>query len=176
MIDKQSPEIANSVHVNKNIDEIGAGDQGLMLGYATNESPELMPLTFVFATKILKLMDDHRRSGAIAWLRPDMKSQVTIEYHKDKNGSIKPLNVHTVLISAQHSPDVTNDEIRHHLTEHIIKTVIPAELLTDKTKFVINPSNSFVIGGPRTDAGVTGRKIIADTYGGWGGHGGRTKT
>jgi S-adenosylmethionine synthetase len=144
-----------------------------MLGYATNETTELMPLTFVLSTKILKLMDDYRRDGTIKWLRPDMKSQVTIEYHKAANGSIKPLRVHTVLISAQHDRDVTNQEIRDQLTEIVIKKVIPAELLTAETKYVINPSNSFVIGGPRTDAGVTGRKIIADTYGGWGGHGGK---
>ena len=172
-IDKQSSEIANSVHVNKNIDEIGAGDQGLMIGYATDETEELMPMSFVLSTKILKTMDDFRKDNTLPWLRPDMKSQVTIEYEKKEDGSLVPLNVHTVLISAQHNPDITLQEIRDQLREKVVKKVIPAELLTEQTKYVINPSESFIIGGPRADAGLTGRKIIADTYGGWGGHGGK---
>lgn len=171
-IDTQSHEIGQSVHKDKNIDEIGAGDQGFMMGYATNETEELMPLSYVLTTKLLKKFDDFRHDGTFPWGRPDAKSQVTIEY-EETNGHLKPLKVHTVLLSLQHSPDITNEELRKQVQEKLIKEVIPADLLTEETKFVINPSNLFTIGGPRADAGVTGRKIIVDTYGGWGGHGGR---
>lgn len=171
-IDVQSNEIGQSVHANKNIDEIGAGDQGFMMGYATDETEELMPLSHVLATKLLKKYDDFRKDKTFAWARPDAKSQVTIEYQEDK-GHLTPLRVHTVLMSVQHSPDITQEEIRHEIRTKLVKEVIPEKLLTPETKFVINPSNMFTIGGPRADAGVTGRKIIVDTYGGWGGHGGR---
>jgi S-adenosylmethionine synthetase len=171
-IDVQSNEIGQSVHANKNIDEIGAGDQGFMMGYATDETEELMPLSHVLATKLLKKYDDFRKDKTFAWARPDAKSQVTIEY-EENNGHLTPLRVHTVLMSVQHSPEITQEEIRSEIKAKLIKDVIPEKLLTAETKFVINPSNMFTIGGPRADAGVTGRKIIVDTYGGWGGHGGR---
>jgi S-adenosylmethionine synthetase len=170
-IDTQSTQIGQSVHANKDIDEIGAGDQGFMMGYATDETEELMPLSHVLATKLLKKYDDFRKDKTFAWARPDAKSQVTIEYQED-NGHLTPLRVHTVLMSVQHSPDITQEEIRNEIRTKLIKDVIPEKMLTAETKFVINPSNMFTIGGPRADAGVTGRKIIVDTYGGWGGHGG----
>jgi S-adenosylmethionine synthetase len=170
-IDVQSKEIGDSVHQNKNVDQIGAGDQGFMMGYATNETEELMPLSYVLATKLLKKFDDYRKDKTFPWARPDAKSQVTVEY-EENNGHLTPLRVHTVLMSLQHSPDITSEEIREQVSAKLIKEVIPEKYLTPETKYVINPSNSFVIGGPRADAGVTGRKIIVDTYGGWGGHGG----
>jgi S-adenosylmethionine synthetase len=170
-IDVQSGEIAQSVHMGKDVDQIGAGDQGFMMGYATNETEELMPLSHVLATKLLKKTDDFRKDKTFPWARPDMKSQVTVEY-EEKDGHLTPLRVHTVLMSIQHSPDVTSEHIREEIKTKLIKEVIPEKYLTPETKLVINPSNSFVIGGPRADAGVTGRKIIVDTYGGWGGHGG----
>jgi S-adenosylmethionine synthetase len=170
-IDVQSREIGSSVHENKPIDEIGAGDQGFMMGYATNETEELMPLSYVLATKLLKKLDDHRKDKSFPWVRPDAKSQVTVEY-EETNGHLKPLRVHTVLMSIQHSPEISTAEIRNQITTKLIKEVIPEKYLTPETKFVINPSESFTIGGPRADAGVTGRKIIVDSYGGWGGHGG----
>ena len=170
-IDSQSKEISDSVKDSKDLDAIGAGDQGFMMGYATNETEELMPLSYVLATKLLKVLDDKRKNKTLSWVRPDCKSQVTVEY-EEKDGHLTPLSVHTVLMSIQHNPDVTNDQIREDIKTKLIKEVIPEKYITPETKFVINPSNSFVIGGPRADAGVTGRKIIVDTYGGWGGHGG----
>lgn len=170
-IDSQSSEIGDSVHRNKNIDEIGAGDQGFMMGYATNETEELMPLTHVLATKLLKKLDDLRKAKVLTWVRPDAKSQVTVEY-EEINGKLTPLRVHTVLMSIQHSPDVKTAQIREEVISKVIKEVVPEKYLTPETKFIVNPSDSFIIGGPRADAGVTGRKIIVDTYGGWGGHGG----
>lgn len=172
LLDTQSPEIAMSVHVDKADEEIGAGDQGLMLGYATNESPELMPLTFVYATNLLLELKKARTSGKIPWLRPDAKSQVAIRYARSEKGSLTPLTVTSVLISTQHTPEITHDKLLETIKKEIIEKVIDPKLLTEETSIIINPSQSFVIGGPKGDAGVTGRKVIADTYGGWGGHGG----
>jgi len=170
-IEEQSPDIAQAVHVNKQQEDIGAGDQGLMFGYATDETEECMPLTIVLAHKLNKKLADCRRSGELAWARPDSKTQVTVEY-KISNGSCIPLRVHTIVISVQHSPDVTIEKIRQDLMEHVIKPVVPSKYLDDNTIYHLNPSGLFVIGGPQGDAGLTGRKIIVDTYGGWGAHGG----
>jgi S-adenosylmethionine synthetase len=159
------------VHIGKAPEEIGAGDQGHMFGYATNESAEFMPLTHVLSTKLVQKLSELRNNGTLPWLRPDVKTQVTIEYKKE-NGATIPIRVHTVVISTQHSEDVTNDEMRAQIMEHVVKAVIPANLIDDKTIFHINPSGRFVIGGPQGDAGLTGRKIIVDSYGGWGAHGG----
>ena len=171
-IDQQSNEIAQAVHVNKEVEDIGAGDQGLMIGYATDETPELMPCTLMWAHKICKKLTELRESNTLTWLRPDAKSQVTVEYSEKPKGHIEIVGVHTVVISTQHAESVTNEEIKEQLIEHVVRKVIPAEYLNEKTRFIINPSGSFITGGPMSDAGLTGRKIIVDTYGGWGGHGG----
>jgi len=174
-IAQQSADIAQSVVKDGKMDEnIGAGDQGHMFGYATDETPEMMPMTHTLATKLMEALTVARKNGSIKWLRPDMKSQVTIEYEKDAAcpGHLIPKRVHTVVISTQHDPSVSNEEIRKVVREQIIDKVIPRELVDDKTIYFINPSGRFVIGGPQGDAGVTGRKIIVDTYGGWGAHGG----
>jgi len=142
-----------------------------MFGYATDETPELMPLTHVLASKLCKQLGDVRRNGPLNWLLPDAKTQVTVEYKK-VDGSLIPIRVHTIVISTQHLDSVTNDEIHKGLKEHIIKPVIPSKYLDNNTIYHLNPSGRFVIGGPQGDAGVTGRKIIVDTYGGWGAHGG----
>ncbi|KAI9371412.1 S-adenosylmethionine synthetase [Aspergillus egyptiacus] len=170
-IEQQSPDIAQGLHYEEALEKLGAGDQGIMFGYATDETPELLPLTILLSHKLNAAMKAARNDGSIPWLRPDTKTQVTIEYAHD-NGAVKPLRVDTVVVSAQHSDDVTTEELRAVIKEQIIKKVIPAELLDDRTVYHIQPSGRFVIGGPQGDAGLTGRKIIVDTYGGWGAHGG----
>uniref|UniRef100_A0A7N6FD46 S-adenosylmethionine synthase n=1 Tax=Anabas testudineus TaxID=64144 RepID=A0A7N6FD46_ANATE len=152
-------------------EDIGAGDQGLMFGYATDETEECMPLTILLAHKLNYRMKQLSRSGECPWILPDSKSQVTVEY-KDNMGAMEPQRVHTVVISVQHSPDITLDEIRRSLMEKVVKVVIPAKYLDEKTVYHLLPSGKFLMGGPQGDAGLTGRKIIVDTYGGWGGHGG----
>jgi len=170
-IEQQSPDISQGlVQKSFNIEDIGAGDQGIMFGYATDETPEMMPLTAVLSHKLNKRMADLRRDGTLAWLRPDSKTQVTIEYKND-NGAMVPLRVDTVVISVQHAADIETEDLRKALLEHIIKPVIPAHLLKD-TVYHLQPSGKFIIGGPQGDAGLTGRKIIVDTYGGFGAHGG----
>jgi S-adenosylmethionine synthetase len=169
-IEEQSPDIAQSVD-SKTVEEIGAGDQGIMFGYATAETEQLMPLTHMLATQIGNKLTEVRKNGTLAWVRPDGKTQVTCEY-KYVDGVPVPQRVHTIVISTQHSEDVTNEQIKSDLLEHVIKTVVPEKYLDDKTIYHLNPSGRFVIGGPHGDAGLTGRKIIIDTYGGWGAHGG----
>ncbi|KAL3491201.1 S-adenosylmethionine synthetase [Aspergillus germanicus] len=170
-IEQQSPDIAQGLHYEEALEKLGAGDQGIMFGYATDETPELLPLTILLSHKLNAAMKAARNDGSIPWLRPDTKTQVTIEYAHD-NGAVKPQRVDTVVVSAQHSDDVSTEELRAVIKEKIIKKVIPAELLDDRTVYHIQPSGRFVIGGPQGDAGLTGRKIIVDTYGGWGAHGG----
>lgn len=160
-----------AVHVNKSVEDIGAGDQGHMFGYATDETEELMPLTHSLATRLGKRLTDVRKSGLLPYLRPDGKTQVTVEY-KNVGGRMVPQRVHTILISTQHAADVTNETLRADLAEHVVKPVVPVQFLDADTIYHLNPSGKFVIGGPHGDAGLTGRKIIVDTYGGWGAHGG----
>ena len=175
-IDEQSPDIAQGVDDSLEtrggnvdpLDKIGAGDQGLMFGYATDETPEYMPLTLMLSHKLMQKIAKLRKDGTIPYLRPDAKAEVTVEY--DEND--KPLRVDTVVLSTQHDPEIALDQIRHDVIEQVIKAVIPAELLDDDTKYFINPTGRFVIGGPQGDAGLTGRKIIVDTYGGAAHHGG----
>ena len=161
-INKQSGDIAMGV------DTGGAGDQGMMFGYATDETPELMPIAISLAHKLTRRLSEVRKSGQLSYLRPDGKSQVTVEY--DANG--KPLRIDAVVISTQHAESVTNDELRADILKHVIQSTVPAELLDEDTKYHINPTGRFVIGGPMGDTGLTGRKIIVDTYGGSGRHGG----
>ncbi|HEX2162862.1 MAG TPA: methionine adenosyltransferase [Thermoanaerobaculia bacterium] len=160
-LDRQSPDIAMGV------DTGGAGDQGLMIGYACRETPELMPLPITLAHALTRRLAEARRAGEVEWLRPDGKSQVTVEYHDDR-----PARVHTVVVSTQHGAEVSKEEIRRTVIEKIVRPVVPSELLDDATVYHVNPTGRFVVGGPQGDCGLTGRKIIVDTYGGVGSHGG----
>ncbi len=167
----QSADIAQGVDAKKaegkKTAEQGAGDQGIMFGYACTETPELMPTPIMFAHRLGRELTKIRKSGKVAWLRPDAKSQVSVRYENDK-----PVEVTNVVISTQHTADVSHATIEKHLIENVIKKVIPASMLTKNTEYLINPTGRFVIGGPQGDSGLTGRKIIVDTYGGWGRHGG----
>ncbi|HOQ08869.1 MAG TPA: methionine adenosyltransferase [Syntrophomonadaceae bacterium] len=175
-LDEQSPDIAMGVdkaleakqgNVEEDIELIGAGDQGMMFGYATNETEEYMPLPALLANRMAQRLAQVRKEGILPYLRPDGKTQVTVEYHDDK-----PVRIDTVVVSAQHHPEVDADTLSRDIIEHVIKPVVPAGMLDDKTRFFINPTGRFVIGGPQGDCGLTGRKIIVDTYGGMARHGG----
>ncbi|CCX31987.1 S-adenosylmethionine synthetase [Pyronema domesticum] len=170
-IEQQSPDIAQGLHYDQALEQLGAGDQGIMFGYATDETPELLPLTVVLAHKLNAAMSAARRDGSLPWLRPDTKTQVTVEYEHD-NGAVIPKRVDTIVVSAQHAETISTEELRKEILEKIIKANIPAKFLDEKTVYHIQPSGLFIIGGPQGDAGLTGRKIIVDTYGGWGAHGG----
>jgi S-adenosylmethionine synthetase len=167
-IDRQSPDIAQGVNEDSGKGkEIGAGDQGLMFGYACNDTPELMPLPIALSHRILAKLTAARFNKEVSWLRPDSKSQVTVEFD-----GVKPVRIDTVVVSTQHSPDVSAEEIRDYVINKIINPVLPQELVTKPVTYHVNPTGRFVVGGPHGDCGLTGRKIIVDTYGGWARHGG----
>jgi S-adenosylmethionine synthetase len=167
-IDRQSPDISQGVTEGEGLfREQGAGDQGLMFGYACNETSELMPMPIIFAHKLTKRLAVVRKNGMLPFLRPDGKSQVSIQYINDK-----PIRVDSVVVSSQHAPEVTYETLREAIIEEVVRQVIPADLMDEQTKFFINPTGRFVVGGPMGDCGLTGRKIIVDTYGGQGSHGG----
>lgn len=176
-LNEQSADIAQGVNQalearegqmsDEEIEALGAGDQGLMFGYADSETPEYMPLPIAMAHRLARRLSEVRKNGKLAYLRPDGKTQVTVEYEGDK-----PVRIDTIVVSTQHSSDITLEKIQQDIREHVIKPVVPAELLDEQTKYFINPTGRFVIGGPQGDAGLTGRKIIVDTYGGYARHGG----
>ncbi|GGE04860.1 S-adenosylmethionine synthase [Marinithermofilum abyssi] len=176
-IDEQSPDIAQGVNealekregsmTEEEIEAIGAGDQGLMFGFATNETPELMPLPIYLAHRLARRLHEVRVDGTLEYLRPDGKTQVTVEYEEDR-----PVRIDTIVVSTQHAEDITLDQIKKDIQTHVIAPVVPEEMLDEHTKYFINPTGRFVIGGPMGDAGLTGRKIIVDTYGGYARHGG----
>ncbi len=168
-IDPQSPDIAQGVDEGKGAHlEQGAGDQGIMFGYATNETPEYMPLTAILAHKLARRLSEVRKNGTMSYLRPDGKTQVTIEF--DEND--QPIRVDALVVSSQHAPNIKQSQIHEDVRKHVIDVIIPNNLIDDKTKIYVNPTGKFVIGGPHGDAGLTGRKIIVDTYGGYARHGG----
>ncbi|CCH58889.1 hypothetical protein TBLA_0B00450 [Henningerozyma blattae CBS 6284] len=164
-IEQQSPDIAQGLKLDQALESLGAGDQGIMFGYATDETPEGLPLTILLAHKLNMVMADARRDGSLPWLRPDTKTQVTVEY-KDDNGRWVPIRIDTIVVSAQHADDITTEDLRAKIKTEIIDKVCPAHMLDENTKYYIQPSGRFVIGGPQGDAGLTGRKIIVDAYGG----------
>ncbi len=172
-LEEQSPDIAQSVDATK-VEDIGAGDSSIVFGYACSETPEYMPLSHVLATKLSARLAQVRKDGTLDWIRPDGKTQITVEYGMNENGVPVPKRVHSIIISAQHSEEVSNDKISSDLIEHVVKPVVPEKYLDEKTLYHMNPSGRFVIGGPHSDAGLTGRKPIVDTYGGWGSYGGGT--
>lgn len=170
-ITHQSPDISQAVHEGKKEEDYGAGDQGHMFGYATDETEALFPFSHLMALKLSEKLTEVRKNKTLTWLRPDGKTQVTVEYKKE-NGHVIPLRIQNILISTQHNPEVTNEEIKEGIMKYVIDPVIPKDKLDDRTHYFINPSGKFIIGGPEADSGLTGRKIIVDTYGGWGAHGG----